>query len=96
MQHEMKYCQLLYDLFRSFYCVQQEVIIMKEITIIIQHGLVTRVIAEEEVKVVFMNLDGGHEDQKGGMDGGPYYVDEYIADVDKEELAAIKKVLRNE
>ena len=37
---------------------------MKEIAIIIQHGLVTSVIAEEEVKVIFMNLDGGHEDQK--------------------------------
>ena len=68
---------------------------MKEIAIIIQHGLVTRVIAEEEVKVVFMNLDGGHEDQKVVMNERPYYVDEYIADVDKEELAAIKKVLRN-
>ena len=66
---------------------------MKEIAIIIQHGLVTRVIAEEEVKVIFMNLDGGHEDQKVVMNERPYYVDEYIADVDKEELAAIKKVL---
>ena len=68
---------------------------MKEITIIIQHGLVTRVIAEEEVKVIFMNLDGGHEDQKVVMNKRHYYVDEYIADVDKEELVAIKKVLRN-
>ena len=68
---------------------------MKEIAIIIQHGLVTSVIAEEEVKVIFMNLDGGHEDQKVVMNECPYYVDEYIADVDKEELAAIRKVLRN-
>ena len=69
---------------------------MKEITIIIQHGLVTRVIAEEEVKVIFMNLDGGYEDQKVVMNDCPYYMDEYIADVDKEELDAIKKALRNE
>lgn len=69
---------------------------MKEIAIIIQHGLVTGVIAEEEVKVIFMNLDGGHEDQKAVMNEWSYYVDEYIADVDKEELAAIKKILRNE
>jgi len=69
---------------------------MKEIAIIIQHGLVTRVIAEEEVKVIFMNVDGGHEDQKVLMNELPYYVDEYIADVDKEELAAIRKALRNE
>ena len=69
---------------------------MKEITIIIQHGLVTRVIAEEEVKVIFMNLDGGHEDQKVVINELPYYMDEYIADVDKEELAGIGRVLRNE
>ena len=69
---------------------------MKEIAIIIQYGLVTSVIAEEEVKVIFMNLDGGHEDQKVVMNEWPYYVDEYIADVDKEELAFIKKALRNE
>ena len=65
---------------------------MKEIAIIIQHGLVTSVIAEEEVKIIFMNLDGRHEDQKVVMNEWPYYVDEYIADVDKEKLAAIKKV----
>ena len=69
---------------------------MKEIAIIIQHGLVTRVIAEEEVKVVFMNVDGGHEDQKVVMNELPYYVDEYIADVDKEEIDFIKKALRNQ
>ena len=69
---------------------------MKEIAIIIQHGLVTRVIAEEEVKVVFMNVDGGHEDQKVVINELPYYMDEYIADVDKEELAGIRKALRNE
>ena len=68
---------------------------MKEIVIIIQHGLVTSVIAEEEVKVIFMNLDGGHEDQKVVMNEWHYYVDEYIADVDKEELDAIKRGLRN-
>ncbi|MGM9946167.1 MAG: hypothetical protein ACI33M_14545 [Lysinibacillus sp.] len=69
---------------------------MKEIVIIIQHGLVMSVIAEEEVKIIFMNLDGGYEDQKVVINEWPYYVDEYIADVDKEELAAIKKALRNE
>lgn len=68
---------------------------MKEIAIIIQHGLVTSVIAEEKVKVIFMNLDGGHEDQKVVMSEWHYYVDEYIADVDKEELDAIKRGLRN-
>ena len=68
---------------------------MKEIAIIIQHGLVTSIIAEEEVKVIFMNLDGGHEDQKVVINELPYYVDEYIADVDKEELTTIRNVLRN-
>ena len=42
-----------------------------------------------------MNVDGGHEDQKVVINEFPYYADEYIADVDKEELAAIRKVLRN-
>ena len=43
-----------------------------------------------------MNLDDGHEDQKVVINEWPYYVDEYIADVDKEELAGIQKALRSE
>ncbi|WP_332650070.1 hypothetical protein [Lysinibacillus sp. 54212] len=66
---------------------------MKEIVITIQHGLVTSVIAEEEVKVIFMDLDGGHEDQKVVINEWPYYVDEYIADVDKKGVNDIRKEL---
>lgn len=66
---------------------------MKEIVIIIQHGLVKSVIAEEEVKVIFMNLDGGHEDQKFVINEWPYYVDEYVADVDEKGVNDITKEL---
>ncbi|WP_431028899.1 hypothetical protein [Lysinibacillus sp. LZ02] len=67
---------------------------MKQIAIKIEHGLVVAVIAEEEVELVILNVDGGHEDQEIVMNGCRYFVEEYVADVNKREIEMIKKALR--
>ncbi len=67
---------------------------MKQIVIKIEHGLVVEVIAEEEMELVILNVDGGHEDQEMLINGSSYFVDQYIADVNKIEIEVIKKALQ--